>query len=580
MSLLAFEDSESFGSVVSVDTASVVVLVRDDERMRALQVNRLVVLQSAKPGQSLIGMIQRITRDAIEDRSSDEDSPRMIQQNQVRIALLGTFLDRRGDKENLFVRTLETVPEIDASAFTLEGERLTRFMGVISDLEKTGKQALCLGNYTLDDKAAAHLNGNRFFQRHAVIVGSTGSGKSWTVAQMLEQVAGLPSASAVILDVHGEYASLKGQGIRQYRVAGPGDLTGRVGIAEGVLFLPYWLLTYEDLIAMLVDRTDQNAPNQAMVVTQCIVNAKKAYLEKEKKTDVLANFTIDSPVPFDLAVVVEALTAKNTEKVDGARQGTEKMGPFYDKLSRLITRLEAKRSDRRLGFMFRLPEECMKYEWLEQWARALLLGTVRQPNKAGGVKVIDLSEVPSDILPLIASLITRLIFLIQQWTPLSERHPIAVLCEEAHLYIPNRSEMGSVTDSALRIFERVAKEGRKYGVGLIVVSQRPSEVNRTVLSQCNNVIALRLTNGDDQSVIQRLLPDKLSGFTDLLPVLDTGEALVVGDASLLPTRVRIKEPQNKPLSGTVEFWDRWSSDKAPDAIQVAVESLRRQSEAS
>jgi uncharacterized protein len=112
-----------------------------------------------------------------------------------------------------------------------------------------------------------------------------------------------------------------------------------------------------------------------------------------------------------------------------------------------------------------------------------------------------------------------------------------------------------------------------------VISQRPSEVNRTVLSQCSNVIALRLTNGDDQNVIQKLLPDNLGGFTDLLPILDTGEALIVGDASLLPTRVRIREPKNKPLSGTVEFWDRWGADTAPNAVAAAVESLRRQTQA-
>jgi DNA helicase HerA-like ATPase len=576
MSLLAFEDKESFGKVIAVDTASVMVSVGTDEQMRNLQVNRLVVVQSARPGHFLIGIIQRMTRDAIENRGDEEDDGNPLQQNRVRISLLGTFVDRRGTKENVFVRTLETVPEIDANAFRLEGERLTKFMGVVSEQGKAGKQSLSLGNYTLDDKAEAHINGNRFFQRHAVVVGSTGSGKSWTIAQILEQVASLPSANAVILDVHGEYANLAGDGIRQFHVAGPGELAGEKGLADGTLFLPYWLLTYEDLVAMLVDRSDQNAPNQAMMVTQCIVAAKRSYLEANQKKDVLANFTIDSPVPFDLNDVVRDLNAKNMEMVPGARG--EKQGPFYDKLSRLITRLDAKRHDRRLGFMFAGPPDTTKYDWLEKWAAVLLLGTSIQADKKGGVKIIDLSEVPSDILPLMTSLISRMLFLVQQWTPSERRHPIAIFCEEAHLYIPSRSEMGSVSDSALRTFERLAKEGRKYGVGLVVISQRPSEVNRTVLSQCNNVISLRLTNADDQGVIQRLLPDNLSGFTDLLPVLDTGEAVVVGDASLLPTRVRIREPKTKPLSGTVEFWDRWAGNKAPDGIAAAVEALRRQTQ--
>lgn len=160
---------------------------------------------------------------------------------------------------------------------------------------------------------------------------------------------------------------------------------------------------------------------------------------------------------------------------------------------------------------------------------------------------------------------------------MEKRHPVALFCDEAHLYIPERAGRDGVDDISVGIFERLAKEGRKYGVGLVVISQRPSEVNRTVLSQCNNVVAMRLTNGDDQSVIRRLLPDSLGGFGDLLPVLDVGEALVVGDASLLPTRVRVGEPKFKPNSATIEFWDRWAGKEPESDIAQAVLSWRRQS---
>lgn len=130
---------------------------------------------------------------------------------------------------------------------------------------------------------------------------------------------------------------------------------------------------------------------------------------------------------------------------------------------------------------------------------------------------------------------------------------------------------------ALENFEKIAKEGRKYGVGLLVVSQRPSDVSETILSQCNNFIALRLTNDRDQSVVRKLLPDSMEGFTELLPILDIGEALIVGDSVLLPTRVKLSPPQQKPLSATVDFWDEWSKeDKRSDIIQ-AVENMRKQS---
>ena len=134
----------------------------------------------------------------------------------------------------------------------------------------------------------------------------------------------------------------------------------------------------------------------------------------------------------------------------------------------------------------------------------------------------------------------------------------------------------SADDISLDIFERIAKEGRKYGVSLVVISQRPSEVNKTMLSQCSNFVSMRLTNAEDQGVIKRLLPDSLGGFSDILPTLDTGEALVVGDASLLPSRIRIDEPLNKPNSGTVNFWDEWQKPAKGKRLQIAVGNWRKQ----
>lgn len=581
MSILEYQDNESLGRVRSVDTATVVIAVDDVERLRKLQVNRLAVLQSSRAGQHLIGIIQKITRTAIDGKGSPvdtEDTPdgdQVAELNVVRIALIGTLMDKVGGRSNVFLRTLETVPEIDANCFALEAERLTAFMRVIANISGDG-QKLSLGHYTLDESADAFLNGNKFFQRHAVIVGSTGSGKSWTTARILEQVAGLPNANAIVFDVHGEYAPLASKGFQHFRIAGPADLSGKASLDNGVIFLPYWLLGYEAMTSMFVERTDQNAPNQAMVMSRAILAAKQKYLEVQGRKDVLDNFTIDSPVPFDLTGVIDELSKLNDEMVPGARAGSEKAGEFNGKLSRMIQRLENKRTDRRLGFLFQGAGETQAFDWLDRLVKALLAGSVDQKSGAGGVKVIDFSEVPSDVLPLMVSLVAKLAFSVQQWTEASMRHPIAIFCDEAHLYIPERQQAGGAGEISVEIFERIAKEGRKYGVGLVVISQRPSEVNRTVLSQCNNLVAMRLTNGDDQSVVRRLLPDSLAGFGDLLPVLDTGEALVVGDASLLPTRIRISTPLHRPNSGTVEFWERWASDKAVGGLAVAVDGWRKQ----
>ena len=527
----------------------------------------------------MVGVVQKIVRSLKEAKAMGEDEladgEAVLEENIVRIALIGTHIDLKGTERNVFRRTLETVPEIDANCFALEGDDLTKFMRIIASVSDDGNR-LELGAYTLDERAVAYLNGNKFFQRHAIIVGSTGSGKSWTTARILEQVAGLPNANALVFDLHGEYEPLENDGIRHFRVAGPGDLDKGGTLRNEIIHLPYWLLDYEAMISMFVDRSDQNAPNQAMLMSRTITKAKRASLEKEKRQDILDNFTIDSPIPFNLDDVFSELQGLDTEMVPGARG--EKQGPYHGKLSRLIARLENKRTDRRLGFLFQGSEQTNEYKWLETLCSTLIGGARDQCDGKGGVKIIDFSEVPSDILPLIVSLIARLAFSLQQWMVPEKRHPIALFCDEAHLYIPERSQGDASNEISISIFERIAKEGRKYGVGLVVISQRPSEVNRTVLSQCNNLVSMRLTNAEDQGIVRRLLPDSLGGFSDLLPILDTGEALVVGDASLLPSRIRIAEPSTHPNSGTVEFWDKWSTDQPAGGVPAAVDGWRKQSQ--
>lgn len=567
MTMFDYKAEESIGTVESVDTGTVVVHVENEEKLKVLQVNQLVALRSSKVGQFLVGLVVKIMRKtASEPIDPDMPDNGSIVENVMKVTLIGTHIDKVGTKPNVFKRTLETVPEINAECFVITGEKLTQFMQAISSLASGNQNPLSMGKYTLDDEAEAWLDGNKFFQRHAVIVGSTGSGKSWTVARLIEQVVGLPSANALIFDIHGEYKNLadKIESIEHLRIAGPGD----EDVGNNV-FLPYWLLTYEEMIAMMLDRSDNNAPNQARAFFEAVIKAKKSKLETESKTEILNNFTIDSPLPYELNDVLVELKQLDTEMVPGAR--SEKQGPLFSKLTRFIQRLETKITDRRLNFLFSSNEELKKYEWFEDFGQKLM----GFENDAKGVKVIDFSEVPSDILPLIIGLVARIVFSIQQWTKKEDRHPIALFCDEAHLYISEKP-VSSVDESALKNFERIAKEGRKYGIGLVVVTQRPADVNRTVLSQSNNFIAMRLTNAEDQSVIKRLFPDSLGDFAELLPILDIGEALIVGDASLLPSRIKVTEPTIKPQSATVDFWDEWAKEKQENAIKEAIDSLRKQ----
>ncbi len=580
MAIFNFQENDAIGTVFSVDTATVIIKVDELEKLRKLQVNHLVAITSVKAGQHLIGIINRITRKVSdEDKSTEEETfgNFLFTENILKVNLIGTLIDKDGTKENVFKRNLDTVPEIEAKCFPIVGENITNFMTTISS-QAEYDTPLTIGKYSIDEQAQALLDGDKLFQRHAVIVGSTGSGKSWCVAKLIEQIAKLPMANCILFDIHGEYSGkdFLMDGIQHLRVANPSDLGKTGNLANNVLMLPYWLLTYEEMLAMLLDRSDSNAPNQAMLFSKTVFSEKQAHLAEIKDTVFSESITIDSPIPYKIENVLSKLSELDEEMVAGAKAGTEKQGPFFGKLTRFVQRLQAKQQDKRMGFLFQISEDELQIDWLNQLCEKLMLGSTLNQTKTG-VKIIDFSEVPSDVLPLVIGLVARIVFTVQQWTNKENQHPIALLCDEAHLYIPERTNQDATSELGLKSFERIAKEGRKYGVSLTVISQRPSEVNRTVLSQCNNFISLRLTNAEDQSVIKKLLPDNLAGLTEVLPILDIGEALVVGDASLLPTRIIIDEPTIKPESATIKFWKEWSSDKAKQDIANAVISLRKQS---
>lgn len=579
MAIFKFEETASIGTVFSVDTSTIIVKVEELEKLRKLQVNHLVAVKSSKAGQHLIGIINRITRKVSDDNNSvSEDlglGGFLLTENIIRVNLIGTMIDKHGEIKNVFKRTLDTVPEIEAPCYPIDGENITKFMQTIST-QSNYEIPLSIGKYSIDENAEAFLDGDKLFQRHAVIVGSTGSGKSWCVAKLVEQIAKLPMANCILFDIHGEYSGtdFKADGIQHLRIANPSDLGKTGNLENNALMLPYWLLTYEEMLAMLLDRSDSNAPNQAMIFSKTVFNEKESHLTSIGDTIFKGSITIDSPIPYKIENVLTEISRLDEEMVAGSRG--DKQGPFNGKLTRFIQRLEAKSQDKRLGFMFQISEDELHIDWMDKLCNTLMQGSTTN-SKNAGVKVIDFSEVPSDVLPLVIGLVARIVFTVQQWTATDRRHPICLLCDEAHLYIPERTNQDAAAELGLKNFERIAKEGRKYGVSLTVISQRPAEVNRTVLSQCNNFISLRLSNAEDQAVIKKLLPDNLAGLTDVLPILDIGEALIVGDASLLPTRVIIDKPTIKPQSATVQFWKEWSNKDALQDIPTAVAGLRKQS---
>ena len=575
---LNFEDKDQLGRVVTVDTSRVLISVEEHEQMTSIAVGNLIAINGRTANEFLIGIIERVTRSISEklllDETSDDGSIPLgeSQDDFIRAVLIGTYRKVDGSLSNTFKRGADCFPQIDKTCFHLSGSNLQLFMNLLS-ANVAENERLTLGHFMADETAIAVANGDKFFQRHAAILGSTGSGKSWSVALILERAAALKSANLIVFDMHGEYSTLcDGENpiAQQYHIAGPGDLDGS---NPNSLFIPYWLLNREEMLALILDRSDDNAPNQAARFTEHVRTLKEQTLQSEGKTEVLETFTVDSPIPYDIDSLLSCLNHDNVEMVPKENGSGTKQGPWYGKLSRFIGRLKAKIDDRRCGFMFQPPEECNDYGWLEN----MLMKLFAVSESQRGIKIIDFSEVPSDVLPIITGVLARLLYNIQFWMDKDARHPLTIVCDEAHLYLPVRDAAEAAEKRALEAFERIAKEGRKYGVSLLVVSQRPSDVSRTILSQCNNFLVLRLTNDQDQSVVKRLLPESMVGITDILPLLDLGEALLLGDSILLPTRIKLDKPTIAPESATRQFWSDWANQEPkPDAVSKAVEALRRQ----
>jgi hypothetical protein len=576
---LVFAQTDLIGRVVSVDTSRVLISVSDSVLLTSIGIGYLIAIKGSTQQEFLVAITEKVTRNlglelSPEADASEDESLSAVPTDMLRAALIGTFRLVEGERTNTFKRGADSFPQIDRECYVISGGNLQRFMGILGQEIPEGER-LVLGTFVADRSAVAIANGDKLFQRHAAILGSTGAGKSWAVALILERAAKLKYPNIIVLDMHGEYAPLadsaKGGFATQFRIAGPGDLEKA---AEDTLFLPYWLLNREEMLSMILDRSDQNAPNQASRFTLHVRTLKQDTLTKQKKDQIKKTFTVDSPIPYDMSALLDLLKSDNTTKGVG-KTGPVK-GEWEDRLTRFISRLEAKLEDKRYGFMFMPVRETSDYDWLAQQVKRLL-----ESGGGKGIKIINFSEVPSDVLPVVTGTFARLLFDVQFWMNAQSRTPVTILCDEAHLYLPVREDADAVERQALGAFERIAKEGRKYGFSLLVVSQRPSDVSKTILSQCNNFLSLRLTNETDQNVIRRLMPDSLAGLTDVLPLLDTGEAVLLGDAVLLPTRIKLDQPKITPDSSTRDFWKEWSTRQPDnDAIAAAIEYLRSQTRKS
>lgn len=440
------------------------------------------------------------------------------------------------------------------------------------------------------------IDANKFFGKHIALVGSTGSGKSCTVSKILQDVVGInngknvnaknkKNSHIIIFDIHSEYKSA-------FDLHSQENFTLNVLDVE-TLQLPYWLMNSEELESLFIEGNENNHHNQVSQFKRAVI------LNKEKYNQTLKDkINYDTPVYFNIEEVyryiwnlnhevVSKLAGENCpklsdntliadserleyfeKKLDFVTQSTAvankaSNGAFSGEFNRFLSRLETKLSDKRLDFILKSTKPNGSIHSSEDFGDVLkqFLGYLDKSN----VTIIDLSGIPFEVLSITVSLVSRLVFdfafhysKIKHSTDESNDIPFMIVCEEAHNYIPKSG--GAEYKASKKSIERIAKEGRKYGLSLMVVSQRPSEVSETIFSQCNNFISLRLTNVNDQNYVKALMPENSNAIADILPNLSSGECLIVGDATLIPSVVKLDMPNPEPKSQSIKFQDEWQKN--------------------
>lgn len=457
------------------------------------------------------------------------------------------------------------------------------------------ERAITVGHIAAASGISGNLDLGRLVTRHCAVVGSTGSGKSNLLAVLLEAIAtqGFPSARVLVIDPHGEYGSAVGQYGRVFKV------NADEAKGEWPLYVPYWALPFDEMQAISLGMMQPGAEASVRDELTLLKKAGAAHLAKRPPDTAI---TADSPIPFSIkklwfdlddyerqtfqnnerTVPCEKIENGDAEKLISNRYPAPKPGnqaPFSHPRPRNIAKqLELLRS--------RLQDSC--YAFLFNPGKSL---TPTLNGKTTGdlhdllqswvghdqpLTVLDVSGLPSEILATIVGTMVRIVYDMLFWAqdlPISGRNqPLFIVLEEAHIFLPDGGN-----SAAHRTISRIAKEGRKYGIGLCVVTQRPIEIESKVLSQCGTMIALRLTNSGDRTKVEAAMPDDLGALSGMLPALRTGEGMVLGEAMPIPSRIRFFKARRRPRGDDPEMPQAWRKPRPGVAdYQNALNNWRHQ----
>ncbi|MCG8359558.1 MAG: DUF87 domain-containing protein [Kiloniellales bacterium] len=537
------DQEQQLGRIVSVSGSQIVFLHEGypseyhanaaEKNGQGLQIGSLVKMQT--DGSTVFGMVSGLS---IPVPARNDESQEM---KIVEIELLGeTAMNGQDAHQGSFQRGVSTFPGLGDAIYASDRDDLSRVYA------RPEASTVAVGRVHQDQNVPAYVLTDDLLGKHFAVLGTTGCGKSCAVAlilrAILEQNA---NAHVVLLDPHNEYARTFGE---QAEILSPENLQ-----------LPYWLLTFEEMVEVVLGDSNDCPSGAEAILNEAIPEAKQQYL-KEGEPEL--SITVDTPVPYRLTDLLQIIDDKM-----GKLDKPEDCAPYL----RLKSRLNALKADRRFAFMF--GGLTVRDNMTDILSRIL-----RIPVDGKPVTIMDLSGIPSEILNVVVSIMCRLTFDFALW---SERAvPVLLVCEEAHRYAPQNSELGF--EPTKRALSRIAKEGRKYGVSLCVVSQRPSELATGMLSQCNTIFAMRMSNQNDQDFVRAAMSESATGLMDFLPSLHIAEAIAVGEGVPLPVRVSFDHlpEEHRPRSGTARFSAAWKqqSENGEDKafLNEVVSRWRRQ----
>lgn len=531
----AKQEETRIGRVVSVSGSQVMILLEDislgGERgtVAKLQIGALVKMYTDST--IVFGMVSGLSIPI------PSQNPEEFEMCMVELELIGeAFKSEDGSKET-FQRGISFCPALGHAVYTSTQEDLKQVYA------RPSVPSVQIGTIYQDQSLPAFVATDDLLGKHFAVLGTTGCGKSCAVALILRSILEQHgSGHVLLLDIHNEYSRVFGE---TAETLGPGSLE-----------LPYWMLNFEEIREIIIGVDRDNREEDTVILKKSILEARRRYHRASDTDDYV---TADTPTPYRLSDLIQ--------QIDEALGNLDKPSDSAPYL-RLKERLSTLQSDKRYSFMFQGLA-------VRDNMAAIVSRIFRLPVAGKPITILDLSGVPSEILNVVISLLCRLTFDFALW---SERAlPVLLVCEEAHRYVTEDTSQGF--NATKRILGHIAKEGRKYGVSLCLVSQRPSDLAVGILSQCNTIFAMRMSNQNDQDFVSGALSESAMGLIDSLPTLRTGEAIVVGEGVSVPVRVRFDTlgEERKPLSGTASFSTVWQNDDKDESFaKEIIEKWRRQ----